>query len=272
MALRVALFVEGSYGIPNRGLTGPCEALWCETIAPGLGLPPPDDVIPISKAQIAGLSANDPGLDRRKRPAISGAKEPLDKLMVRWLGRRPFDVAVVAWDLVPEFNHLAATCRWQETLELYRLLGLSTSLSEPWRGRAEERHLELCTRPTSGARTRLPVLASGSIVALCMEPMFEDLLADPQALRRALGLEGLRCPDWPTRWDPRRVDKELVGDAIGAAQRAGARLPVRGGFQENKDAWAAYLFGAMLADPEARARILGHALVRRLRELLRPSP
>lgn len=272
MALRVALFVEGSLGIPNRSLIEPCRELWCRTIVPCLGLPAPDEVVPISKSQIAGLRANDPKMQAGKRPAISGAKEPLDQLLKRWFTRRPFDLAVVAWDLVPEFNHLAATCRWEETLELYRLLSLSTCLPEGWREVAGERYLELVTRSAAAARVGLPALVPGMVLAVCMEPMFEELLADEPALRRALGLAGVRCPDWPSRWDARRVDKELIGGAIAAAQRAGIKLPVRGGFQENKDAWASFLFSALMTDPAARERLLEHALVRRLREVFRATP
>ncbi len=268
--LRVALFVEGSFGIPNRALIEPVRALWCDTIAASLGLQPPHDVIPISKAHIAELRHNDPTLAAAtgKRPAISGAKEPLDRLIARWLKTSPFDAAIVAWDLVPRLNHLARTCRWQETVELHRLLALSKSLPPAWKEAAQARFHELSSRPSASRRQAPPVLTAGAVVAVCMEPMFEGLFADERALRVALGMRGMQSRDWPARWDPLRLDKELVGPAIEAARRAGVKLPVRGGFQENKDAWGQFLFGKMLADPVAGTRLREHPIVRRLCEVM----
>ena len=268
MALRTALFVEGSFGLPNRALSLPHRALWCETIAPLLGVPPPDDVIPISKAQLAQLRRNDPALAGANQPAISGSAEALDQLMKRWLIRQPFDVAIVAWDLVPRLNHLSATCRWHETVELYRLLGAS-QLPAPWPQHARLRHQELSQRPRPGARTRLPAVTPGTVLAVCMEPMFEGLFADERALRAALGMKGIASRLWPSKWDPRRPDHELVGPAIEAARAAKVKLPLRGGFQQAKDEWGAYLFRAILADPEHGPRLAEHALLRRLREVMR---
>lgn len=265
--MRVALFVEGSLGIPNRTLTPPHRALWCETIAPLLGLPPPDDVIPISKAHLALLRRNDPA-PHAKQPAISGSGEALDQLMARWLRLHPFDVAIVAWDLVPRLNHLSETCRWHETLELYRLLAAS-KLPEPWTQRARLRFDELSQRPQPGARRRLPAIVPGAVLPVCMEPMFEGIFADEKALRVALKMTGVTSRLWPSKADPRRPDHALVGPAIAAAQAANIKLPVRGGFQQAKDEWGAFLFRAMLADPEHGPRFAEHALLRRLREVLR---
>lgn len=267
--MRVALFVEGSFGIPNRTLTHPHRALWCETIAPLLGLPPPADVIPISKAHLAHLRRNDPAPPATKPLAISGSGEALDQLMQRKLTAEPFDVAVVAWDLVPRLNHLSEECRWHETLELYRLLAVSTHLPEPWPARARGRFAELSQRPHPGARPQLPTLAPGTVLAVCMEPMFEGLLADEKALRAALGMKGVPSRRWPGKWDPRRPDSELLGPAIAAAQAANVKLPIRAGFQTAKDEWGAYLFRTILADPEHGPRLAAHPLVQRLREVLR---
>ncbi len=269
MALRTALFVEGSLGIPNRALVTPQRALWCETIAPLLGLPPPDDVIPISKTHLASMRRNDPEQQVAGRPAMSGSGETLDQLMARWLVDHPFDVAFVAWDLVPRLNHLAETCRWLETKELYRLLALG-ALPEPWIGKARARFDELEARgDRAGARAQLPAVEPGAVLAVCMEPMFESLFAEEKALRRALKLVGVSTRRWPTRWDPRRIDRELVGPAVAAAREAKIKLPVRGDFQVSKDEWGAYLFRAMFEDPEHGARFAEHAVIRRLREVLR---
>lgn len=269
MALRTALFVEGSFGIPNRALVAPHRALWCETIAPLLGLPPPDEVVPIGKTHLANMRRNDPALQTAGRPAISGNGETLDQLMARELATHTFDVAVVAWDLVPRLNHLAETCRWLETKELYRLLALGV-LPEPWTGKARARFDELEARgEQAGARTQLPAIEPGAVLAVCMEPMFEGLFVDERALRRALKMVGVSTRHWPRRWDPRRLDKELIGPAIAAARAAKIKLPVRGDFQVSKDEWGAYLFREMLTDPEHGTQFKEHALIRRLREVLR---
>lgn len=268
MALRTVLFVEGSFGIPNRALVTPHRALWCETIAPLLGLPPPDEVVPIGKTHLANMRRNDPELRTAGRPAISGNGETLDQLMARWLVTHPFDVAVVAWDLVPRLNHLVETCRWLETKELYRLLALG-ALPEPWIEKAHARFEELEARgEQAGARKHPPAIEPGAVLAVCMEPMFEGLFAEERALRKALKMVGVSTRRWPTQWDPRRPDKQLIGPAIAAARDAKIKLPVRGDFQVSKDEWGAYLFRAMFTDPE-HAQLREHALVRRLREVLR---
>lgn len=269
--MRVALFVEGSFGIPNRTLTYPHRALWCETIAPLLGLPPPHDVFPISKAHLAHLRRNDPTSPTTRSPTISGSGEALDQLIQRKLNAEPFDMAIVAWDLVPRLNHLSEECRWHETLELYRLLAASTHLPPLWSAHARLRHTELSQRPRPAARSQLPTLARGAVLAVCMEPMFEGMLANEKALRAALGMKGVPSRRWPNNWDPRRPDSELIGPAIAAAQAANVKLPIRGGFQQAKDEWGAYLFRTILADPEHGPRLTNHALVRRLREVLRDS-
>lgn len=86
--------------------------------------------------------------------------------------------------------------------------------------------------------------------------------------------------DLPLARDPRappparheqapRPDHELVGPAIAAAQAANIKLPVRGGFQQAKDEWGAFLFRTLITDPEHGQRFAEHALLRRLREVLR---
>lgn len=271
MPLRVALFVEGSLGIPNRALVSPQRELWCETIAPLLGLPPPDDIIPISKSHLARMRCNDPAAAPAQRPAISGSHESLDQLMNRWQKICPFDVAVIAWDLVPRLNHLSEVCRYDETVELYRLMALSPHLPEPWPLNAAARHVELDRRrEEKSVRTQLPKIQPGTILAVCMDPMFEGVFEEG-ALRSALKMVGVSSRSWPARWDPRRLDHQLVAPAIAAARSAGIKLPVRGDYRQAKDEWGAYLFRTIFDDPRYGPRLADHPLARRLREVLRTT-
>jgi hypothetical protein len=111
--LRIALFVEGSLAPPPpRGQQRPLDRIWNEDLRRALDLRPFTLIEPISKRHLVAM---DPG-----NPPMSGAGEPLDALMARKLQGNAFDVAVIAWDLVPAWNPEGAYCRWQETLDLYR--------------------------------------------------------------------------------------------------------------------------------------------------------
>lgn len=100
MALRVALFVEGS---ENRAIRrGPLLVKMWTQLADALGIEGFSRVEPISKKHLVAM---DPGL-----PTMSGAGEALDQLMARCLEREPFDAAVVAWDLVPPKDADAGFC------------------------------------------------------------------------------------------------------------------------------------------------------------------
>ena len=130
-SLRVALFVEGSESPPTPRRSAALKRVWNDDLAPGVGVSPFDVVVPISKLNLVAM---DP-----ENPAMSGNGEGLDQLMVRMMAREPFDAAVVAWDLVPRWNPLGSYCRWDETLDFYRLLSESECLPEPWKRQAGKR-------------------------------------------------------------------------------------------------------------------------------------
>ncbi|WP_428263126.1 hypothetical protein [Haliangium sp.] len=210
---------------------------------------------------------------------MSGAGEGLDQLIMRVCQREPFDAAVVAWDLVPAWNPEEDFCRWQETLDFYRLLSESECLPEVWKQQACKRFEGLNRRPRPSARRRPPRLAKGMILALCMEPMFEALLAgDEAAVKRALGVRGAP-KGWPRiRWNDdheRRPDARLIGPAVQAAcalrPRPKALAGVRGSWHTNKDGWGEFLLRRLLADDDARPAVLDHPLCRRLAELGVPA-
>jgi hypothetical protein len=206
---------------------------------------------------------------------MSGAGERLDQLMARVLHRSPFDAAVIAWDLVPAWNPTGEYCRWQETLDFYRYLSLSDGLPEPWRQRAGDRLAELESRGEPAARMQPPRLARHTILALCMEPMFEGLLVqDEAAIKRALGLAG-NIPGWPRQgWGDTkelRPDQRLLQPAVLAARsmkpQPKAIAGVRGSWITNKDGWGELLLQRLLLDTEASPRVLAHPLCRRLAEI-----
>ncbi|MCB9760379.1 MAG: hypothetical protein H6739_11125 [Alphaproteobacteria bacterium] len=265
--LRVALFVEGSHTPPPTRGERPLVAIW-QALAESLGLSAFHLIIPISKKHLVAM---DPA-----NPKMSGASEGLDQLMTRTLRSTPFDAAVVAWDLVPDWNSTGHYCRWQETLDLFRLLGASEALPEPWRQKAARRHAELTSRSTPGDRPEPTRLSQQEVLALCMEPMFEALLTlDEHAIRDALGLK-TRPRGWPTPgWGvgaTLRPDTEVLAPAVRAARGVRPRLTavkrVPGDLRTNKDGWGEFLLRQMLDHEAHRPLVLGHPISVRLREYL----
>lgn len=263
--LRVALFVEGGERpLPPRQTRSALELMWNEHLPGALGLRAFSSVIPISKKHLVAM---DPA-----NPAMSGAGEALDALMVRTMNRSPFDAAVVAWDLVPAWNTEAGYCRWQETLDLYCHLSRREILPAPWRQQAGSRLQELQGRPVPSARLRPAKLERHQVLPLCMDPVFESLLLqDEAAVKRALGLKG-KVPRWPDSWGDRsekRPDEKLLAPAVFAAQST-KPMPaiisgVRGSLRTNKDGWGEFLLRRLLA--EDKDHVVGHPIARRLAEI-----
>jgi hypothetical protein len=267
--LRIALFAEGSESPPTRRGRQTLEVLWNERLGQALGLRHFDLVVPISKTHLVAM---DPA-----NPPISGAGERLDQLMSRVLARDPFEVAVIAWDLVPAWNPQVEFCRWIETCDLYKFLAQSDCLPELWRDHARWRFHELSQRSVPGARQRLPPLEPGMVLPVCMEPVFEGMLVqDEQAVRRALGLERETVKGWPRQgWgDPqeRRPDLKVLVPAIQALRALRPRRPVlrlvRGDMRTHKSDWGELLLRRLLEDDRARPLVLAHPIARRLSELL----
>lgn len=266
---RIALFVEGSWGLPGRRGTA-LQQIWNDSLGAMLGIPRLEPIVPISKANLVSL---DPA-----KPKSVGAGEALDQLIVRHLHRNEFDAAVVAWDLEPRWDTMAERCRWMETIELYRLLGQSDHLPDNWRDVARARYVELTGR--ASAPTRIAPLRPrpGMVLALCMEPMFESLLVrDEGALRRALGVAGVHLPNWPGHgWGDqttRHPDTRLVIPAVQAAMASPRRRhpPLRhmsGTARTDKDSWNAFLLRRLLDDVGGRHLVLTHPIAVRLNEML----
>jgi hypothetical protein len=182
---RIALFVEGSDAPPAPRGQKPLEQLWNRTLRDALGIARFEVIVPISKKHIIAM---DPQM-----PVMSGRGEPLDAMMTRVMQTRPFDAAVVAWDLVPDWNSTGDYCRHEETLNFYRLLSRSKHLPRAWQNAARARHRQLRGKSADSPSP----LGPGVALAVCMEPMFEGLLTQSEpAIRRALGLRK-RPKGWP---------------------------------------------------------------------------
>jgi hypothetical protein len=206
-------------------------------------------------------------------PTMSGAAEPLDQLIERMRTQLGFDAAVVAWDLTPAWNPAARGCRWQETLDFYRFLAASDDLPNAWTDHARRRFDELSVRPVPGARGALPRVDEGACLALCMEPMFEDILAQSESgLRRALGVSGRPPAGWPRWRTSQSPDRDLIAPAISClARRSPIRRRVRGDFRTKKDEWGEYLLRQLIDEPECRTALAEHPVPTRLRDLMAAS-
>lgn len=124
--LRIALFVEGSLSPPTKRRKDALDVIWNEHLGKSLGLPLFDPIIPISKTHLVAM---DPA-----NPPMSGAGERLDQLIARVLANKGFDVAVVAWDLVPAWNPHGEFCRWIETKDLYSSAAPASCARRPTKG------------------------------------------------------------------------------------------------------------------------------------------
>jgi hypothetical protein len=267
--LRLALFAEGSESPPTRRGRKVLETLWNDGLGRALSLRRFDLVVPISKTHLVAM---DP-----RNPPMSGAGERFDQLLERTLRNNPFDVAVVAWDLVPAWNPEGEFCRWIETVDLYRFLAESDCLPEIWRESARRRFQELSQRATPGSRRRLPPLEPGMVLPVCMEPVFEGMLVrDEGAVRRALGVEGMAVKGWPRQgWgesiDP-RPDLNVLAPAIRALRALQPKRPIlrtiHGDMKTHKSEWVELLLRRLLDDDRSRPYVLGHPIARRLSELL----
>lgn len=202
-------------------------------------------------------------------PKMSGSAEPLDQLIARCMASEPFDAAIVAWDLVPAWNPAERPCRWQETVTFYEMLASSEDLPKAWVAYAETRRDELRGRQRPGARAAAPRLTAGACLALCMDPMFEDVLVQNEsAVKRALDVTG-GLAGWPKWRQSRNPDTDVIAAAVAALPgRAAVRRRVRGDYRTRKDEWGEYLLRQLGKDPTARLLLKEHPLVARLAELM----
>ncbi|WP_422114677.1 hypothetical protein [Brachybacterium sp. UNK5269] len=256
--MKIGFFVEGSTYEGNW-----LERTWAEVLLPLAGLDHEYQVVGISKAAIVALT---PGIR-----SLSSTSEPFDALFERMLRKYSFDAAIVCWDLVPKWNKDASPCRWQETLDFYRLLSESSIIPESFRRRVAEKFVELSSRPYPAQRAALPKIQPGDIVAAVMEPMFESIIADESVVRSALGLHGERPKGWPRRWSGPSMNNpdDVIGAAIAAAHSIRPKprevRRIGKGFSVAKNEWGYYLLQFAVENNEAALRAA--PIVARLSEM-----
>ncbi|HWO26770.1 MAG TPA: hypothetical protein VNO30_48910 [Kofleriaceae bacterium] len=279
--MTIAIFAEGSDGVTPSRVAPYLYQIWCQQLPAYLSLLDIKRVVPISKKAILALDPN--------QPPMSGAGEPLDDLLVRENKEKPFDVAVVAWDLAPPWDKNASTCRWNETLDFYKYLVAREKLPQPWFGYAKRRYLDLSSRVKPSSRDALPSLEKGAILPICMEPEFERLLVESEKhIRMSLGVQNKHAPRWPN-WD---IDErgqgntDLLQKAILSARRmkAGSKKSkaspkssasivrqIRGDMITAKDEWGSFFLRAICDDEGGKQKLLSLPLARRLSDLLAKS-
>ena len=269
-ALRITAFVEGSMGERRRDGRSWLDVLWKDDLPRVLDLRPIDHVVAFHKGQLTAMYPGSTGLARR----TTSVNLPLDELMRRQLAQRSFDAAIVAFDLLPPWVGTEGPCRREETLRFYTAFSQSTRLPGHFVQLADKRRAELSARPAPAARSALPRLGQGSILAVCMEPEFESLLAGEDAVRASLEIpSGKRLANWPRDWSGSSSRlKDVIGQATSAA-RALEPLPralrvTRGDIRTAPHEWGSAL---VRCDAPAMKRRLGsHTITRRLREVLPP--
>lgn len=271
--MRVALFVEGS---APHGPKDHCTRLWNDTLLPALGLAPVSHIVPIGKDAITRL------LGLRASSSARALDDRINETIKIYGLDDEKDALIVAWDLEP-VDKGQTRCAWREKLGLYRGLADSKQLllcGTAWARDAASRAAALeglKGQPPDGAsRSRL---VPGSVLGVCMEPMFEGLLAhDGRAIRQAMGLES-DPPRWPPnkRWnsDERDPSTNLLAASVDAMRDlrppAKIRRIIRAIYDEAKDEWCEYLLRKLFEDPGQAAIIRSHPIARRLLGVMPPS-
>ncbi|MFS8065786.1 MAG: hypothetical protein ACMG6S_05370 [Byssovorax sp.] len=251
--LSFGIFAEGATSTDLRGRDTFVD-LW-KTLCGRLKSPLPEiHVFGISKAQIVALR-DDVGAQKPDR-------EPLDLLLQRMHARHGFNVAVVAFDRIPQNQHIPGDCMRREVnfiLERFRARAL---VPDPFRDEATRLLDYYRMHPEEPRGPGRP--PRGCLDVVYMDPMFEALfLADETAVLRSFGHKR-RPKDWPS-FDPHlhNPDHHVLGPAVDCASPV-IRAKVRGNFVTNKHGWAKWI----LAQAADDAGFFGHAIAERLRIVL----
>lgn len=258
----IALFVEGSL-TPHVRRQEMLSAIWQNHIVTALRLKKFDFIYPIDKREFAAMDPDAP---------TSGRGLPLTERIANRLNQDGFDVAVVAWDLIPPVI-TGNRCRWDDSKLLYRAVAECDSFPTLWRNRAAARFAEMNNRREPRMRRRVPTLVRGSILTVCMEPDFESMLVGSERLvRQVLGLTDGGKVDWPN-WDSHTSDPvTLLRKAIKAASecrpKSKAFKLIHGDMDTAKNVLGEYILRHIVQDEQCVAGLRDHPISLRLMELM----
>lgn len=265
-AISYALLAEGPVNATDAELKIFVE-LWHVYLA-SLGIALPAAVVPIHKPHLVAMDSD--------LPKMSGASEPLDHLLARVIDEYQIEAVVIAWDLTPPWDPDAEEdryCRWNETKKLYGCLAESEALADEWKASCRERADKLAGRNRPSDRIAAFTLRRHGVVAICMEPEFEALLAqDDGQIMQALGLSQRSANGWPKRWGASGQNpKTLLRQAVVAARMSRPKPPptkrIRGDMRTAKHAWGLHFLRALLL--HKRSLIDDHPISVRIIETLR---
>lgn len=262
--MRVGFVVEGSHVYNSRTKVDLLQRLWRVELPRAIGCGTPDHVFGMSKGSVSAMR-----LQKMPLKPTTSIAEPLDEILERHRLTHGIDCFVIVWDLLPPWDKAAPLCRWNETLSLYEGLSLSSHLDATFRKYAADRFQEMSQRKRPNFRPRVPKAIQGSVLAVCVEPLFESVFMDELAMRKCLGVRGIRTQGWPSGWSRGNARaSRVVAEAIDAARDAAPTKPVfrriRQGYETLKTEWAIHLFQSRLFDNELK----GHPLGTRLNEVV----
>jgi hypothetical protein len=259
--LRVGLIVEGSHSSHQRTGIDLLKQLWGVELARAIGFEAPAFVFGFNKGNIASMQLPEGALRR-----TTSMKEPLDAMIERL--RRAFQIEcfLVVFDLSPPWDKQHRDCRWKETLAFYQGLSLSQHLDIRFQEKAAQRFLEMSQRTIPSQRICVPKLEVGSIIAVCMEPLFESGLLDEKAMRKCLKLEKKRTVGWPNNWDPNNNQAgEVIAKAVDIARKVGFKNKelkrFRNGYNILKTEWGIFFVKSKLFDQALKGSGFGKRLL-----------
>ena len=252
--------VEGSLVCNPRTHADLLNQLWRVEIPRAIGCVKPDYVFGISKASVAAMKLRQMPFQR-----TTSIAEPLDALLERRRRQYNVDCFVVVWDLLPPWDKDIRVCRWNETLALYEGLSLSSELASSFREFAARRFDEMRKRSPHHRRDKQTVVESSSVIAVCMEPLFEVGFMDERAMKQCLGIVGRHARGWPGNWrrDNRNAD-HVVEDAIHVVRQEFPHLELfrklRQDYDQGKTEWGIHFANSRSFDRSLRTTQFGHRL------------
>lgn len=258
--MRLAFVVEGSHVYHQRTKVDLLTQLWREELPRVIDCVRPDKIFGINKGSVAAMRLRNTPLRR-----TTSIAEPLDYVLERHRKTHKIDCFVIVWDLVPPWDREAPTCRWNETLGLYEGLSLSTTLDSSFRNFVAARYDEMTQRARPNTRSMVPQLVPGAVLAVCVEPLFESVFMNEPAMKRCLGLRGIRAKGWPAGWNRRNTSATKVLEAaVDAARDAAPNNPafrrIRQGYETLKTEWGIHFVQSGTFDHELQSHPLGKRL------------